>query len=572
MDDELLNMVQNGSQEDIVKVLTEFNRKNAATFCFPEWNLNKKKRLIDGIYHHLKDKSATQCHRVCLESIRILSREKKNLDELFNEDIVDTMVYLAGLLGCEENQSIHQSDLKVINEAQKSLCNLIFNSTVVQRICCNNKCLDGIMMRLKTFKDSNLPHEIKFFDMRMLFLLTALCADVRPKLRCEHHGLIYLMEIVDLIMKSNAERNQNYYRGRKRFSKSSRRGRGQTQDSDSFLIPCLDDDEVDLACEVLKILFNLTVSVDRLNLEEEDEAHFMRLVSILHDILLCETKSVEKQEELQSHTVNLLTNMPHSSYEELLTPLTDIPGGKSEKELEYEGMNMEAVAILLSFLEKRLEQKSMISQKESLSPILSCLGECARSNRIIRKWLKGKILPPLKDVMKKPEEGDSLRNRLVRLMTCVCTDVKELVADLLFVLCKENVGRLVKYTGYGNAAGLLANRGLMRGGQGSGACNYSSESEDSETEEYLAYKEKINPVTGCYEEPKPNPLEGMSDEQKEYEAMQLVNIMDKLSRSGVVQPIKLADDGTPCPVEHILELQEGITIKEEDIQKDPDSD
>ena len=45
-----------------------------------------------------------------------------------------------------------------------------------------------------------------------------------------------------------------------------------------------------------------------------------------------------------------------------------------------------------------------------------------------------------------------------------------------------SVNRMVKYTGYGNCAGLLANRGLMLGGQGQG--DYSSDSEDSETEEY----------------------------------------------------------------------------------------
>lgn len=79
-------------------------------------------------------------------------------------------------------------------------------------------------------------------------------------------------------------------------------------------------------------------------------------------------------------------------------------------------------------------------------------------------------------------------------MTVPDTDVKQLVADWLFVLCKENVGRLIKYTGYGNAAGLLANRGLMLGTCPSGPSTsrdaYSSESEDSETEEYARLKDK----------------------------------------------------------------------------------
>ena len=43
------------------------------------------------------------------------------------------------------------------------------------------------------------------------------------------------------------------------------------------------------------------------------------------------------------------------------------------------------------------------------------------------------------------------------------------------------VARFVKYTGYGNAAGLLAQRGLMCGGKSG---EYSSESDDSDTDEY----------------------------------------------------------------------------------------
>lgn len=40
----------------------------------------------------------------------------------------------------------------------------------------------------------------------------------------------------------------------------------------------------------------------------------------------------------------------------------------------------------------------------------------------------------------------------------------------------------------------------------------------------------INPVTGRVEEKPPNPMEGMTEEQKEHEAMKLVTMFDKLSR------------------------------------------
>lgn len=63
------------------------------------------------------------------------------------------------------------------------------------------------------------------------------------------------------------------------------------------------------------------------------------------------------------------------------------------------------------------------------------------------------------------------------------------------MLSSLTVDRMVKYTGYGNAAGLLANRGLMLGGRGDG--DYPSDSEDSETEEYSQLKEQYVPFLAC---------------------------------------------------------------------------
>lgn len=40
----------------------------------------------------------------------------------------------------------------------------------------------------------------------------------------------------------------------------------------------------------------------------------------------------------------------------------------------------------------------------------------------------------------------------------------------------------------------------------------------------------INPITGHVEEPMPNPIEEMTEAQKEYEAEKLVTMIDKLSR------------------------------------------
>lgn len=48
------------------------------------------------------------------------------------------------------------------------------------------------------------------------------------------------------------------------------------------------------------------------------------------------------------------------------------------------------------------------------------------------------VLPPLRDVKNRPEVGNAMRNKLVRLMTHIDTDVKHCAAEFLFVLCKES--------------------------------------------------------------------------------------------------------------------------------------
>jgi hypothetical protein len=64
------------------------------------------------------------------------------------------------------------------------------------------------------------------------------------------------------------------------------------------------------------------------------------------------------------NTVNLLTNMPRESFEELLTPATDSDTGSepcaaaaasSNDDLVYDGKNMEAIAELLEYLKKHID-------------------------------------------------------------------------------------------------------------------------------------------------------------------------------------------------------------------------
>jgi hypothetical protein len=73
-----------------------------------------------------------------------------------------------------------------------------------------------------------------------------------------------------------------------------------------------------------------------------------------------------------------------------------------------------------------------------LCPILFLLTKCVHYDRSIRKFLRQRVLPPLTDVHCRPEEGTTLRNKLCRLLTAPFTQVRSLVEEFLFILCKEN--------------------------------------------------------------------------------------------------------------------------------------
>ena len=60
------------------------------------------------------------------------------------------------------------------------------------------------MVRLQACKNPDIPHDVKFFTMKMLFLITALRGeDVTPQLKSEL--VMYLTDTLDLILKEAGE-------------------------------------------------------------------------------------------------------------------------------------------------------------------------------------------------------------------------------------------------------------------------------------------------------------------------------------------------------------------------------
>lgn len=514
-----LEALESGDEGKAKPVLDAFIEKHSQTFDLQflttsgQWT-----RIWNALFLYLKS-PASAIHMQCLATLRICSRDKTYINDCLQDEQLDSLLNVANI-GFKNYKAVNSVQI----EALKCLCNLVFQSTKCQDMCLRNASIEGIVNRLKTYKEQMTEYEIYYFDMKLLFLITALNENVRTKVRDDYHGLTYLVETLDVIMRSNDTKE-------------------------------LFDKEVDLINEVLKVLFNLTVrNPTTVSTEEEEESSFNRLAIVMHELVLCRTRSKEKLNELRTNIINLLTSIPTACFSELILQIPD----EASNVKHFEGYNMEAIDILIEYLREKFEGgREKLTQYEILSPVLTDLVKCVKCSAVMRRYIRHVILPPLRDVNKRPEEGTELRNYLCKLLTNPATQLADLSAELLFVLCKENVGRMIKYTGYGNAAGLFANRGLLAG-RSNPIADYSSDSEDSDTEEYKQIQDKINPVLGCYEPTHANPLEGMSDEQKEYEAMKLVQLMEKLNRSGVVKPCKIGPDGRPEPVDHILELQEEI--------------
>uniref|UniRef100_A0A8C9AFS8 Synembryn n=1 Tax=Prolemur simus TaxID=1328070 RepID=A0A8C9AFS8_PROSS len=440
--------VATGEEDVITEALRRYNREHSQSFTFDDAQREDRKRLAEMLASVL-EQGLPASHRVTwLQSVRILSRDRSCLDAFTSRQSLRALACYAGISASEESVT-EPPDMDVVLESLKCLCNLVLSSPLAQLLAAEARLVAKLAERVSLYRERSFPHDVQFFDLRLLFLLTALRTDVRQQLFQELNGVRLLTDTLELTLG------------------------GSPGESPPKLLP---PEETERAMEILKVLFNITFDSVKREVEEEDAALYRYLGTLLRHCVMVAAAG-DHTEEFHGHTVNLLGNLPLNCLDILLT-LESHKGS-----LEFMGVNMDVIRALLSFLEKRLHQTHRL--KESVAPVLSVLTECARRHRPPRKFLKAQVLPPLRDVKTRPEVGELLRNKLVRLMTHLDTDVKRVAAEFLFVLCSESVPRFIKYTGYGNAAGLLAARGLMSGGRPEGQY---SEDEDTDTDEYKEAK------------------------------------------------------------------------------------
>lgn len=433
----------------------------------------KSAQLLEELYTE-KDLSFDETIEL-LSKFRILTREKNLRPELLDDKCIKTLVELSA---------------KNHTEAQKCLSNLILNYAHFRELVIEDyiKCAEerfrkviGNEYYMTDASNSKQIYEVLYYDLRIVFLLSALCSSSRATIRDR------LLEVI--------------------FRMTEREADGFSQENSSLVI------------ESLKTIFNLTL--DKLTHPTLAGRVIIKLFNLLQDketsIKCNDSGATDLKEQLLVNLINLLTNMPEEVYCRLSSA---------------------DVNTILHHLDSQLISYSVASARETILPVLNvCANICKFKEEVRKRWFED-VVGSSKNFEKRPEEYDTLRGRIVKLMTSVDVHLKDIAAEFMYALCGRDTEKFITYTGFGNSAAFLSSRGLLGG---LNERNLSGLGSGEETA-YREIRDKIDPMTGKIEVERKNPMDGMTEEEKEYHAHELASAITKLTNIGLVKPMSINPD------------------------------
>lgn len=226
----ILENLDSQNEENAVKALQQFCSENEKTFTFFHIDINLRRKFIDVILNELTTKDLGLQFKIhALTALRILSRDKDGLGSLTSEKSSFVLLSLAELIpegskptescsnevddtrmkteknrDCGVERVIAASD--VVIEALKCLCNVVYHSSLVRQHCFTNKCTEAIITRVKKwFDNTRLDTNVKYFDLRFLFLLTALENTARVEV-VANNGFCVLTHALDTCIPGKEQR------------------------------------------------------------------------------------------------------------------------------------------------------------------------------------------------------------------------------------------------------------------------------------------------------------------------------------------------------------------------------
>lgn len=159
-------------------------------------------KLCQAVLTVLNQPVQPQCQSTCLETLRILSRDKRVLGPVATRNGILTLARLAciRLPGCDSEPSKEwkfdsAEEERVMVEALKCFCNVVYNSEAAQQVVADVRLGQGLCARLSSL--GSAQHEVGLFSLRLLFLLSALRADIRRRLRQEMNAVELLTGVLE---------------------------------------------------------------------------------------------------------------------------------------------------------------------------------------------------------------------------------------------------------------------------------------------------------------------------------------------------------------------------------------
>ncbi|KAF9574853.1 hypothetical protein EC968_005093 [Mortierella alpina] len=499
-----------------------------------------RRPTVDALMQDLKEGGvARNWHEreriLALQALKTLGRATEGCDSIFTEEGIRTLLYHSGLHKATE-ASIDRTSSR---EALKCLANALLLKPTTRPIF---ERLDGHGQCSALLKRSHLSNESQFLFSRILFLVTIDATTIVKSLLDEHHAV----DNVGVVLKTQLARTPD-----------------GTMFSQSMVLS-----------EALKYLFNLMI-VDP-KIERATEANFSEKEKT--EATGKRFQSPNPLEPPHSHAIHVLLNFPISTSALLVT----------------RSQQATLLSVLLQILDDTLRHSLNTDEEAStdglsngteldeiVPPLVIVLTNIASAGGEGRAALKARMLPEDVDRSKPLDKGNTFSARLIRRMTSMrFPQIRETVSQLLFVVCDEDPAILTRHVGYGNAAGFLMNRnlGVPSSVSGAGADEANSEATErpssgpashhsppaasSSSSTTAAGADKppsptpptpsmpsmpssrryssasaVNPITGAYY-PDPSAIRtamaDMTEEEKEEEASKLLDMFDKLRRTGVM--------------------------------------
>ncbi|KAH7924845.1 hypothetical protein BV22DRAFT_1090227 [Leucogyrophana mollusca] len=175
---------------------------------------------------------------------------------------------------------------------------------------------------------------------------------------------------------------------------------------------------------------------------------------------------------------------------------------------------------------EQCKREGEASLDEIINPLAILIARFCLADEDVKIRLRQWLIPSDLDRTHPLEGRADLLGRCLRLLGSVYhPQLKNAMGEMLYAMCDSDATTLCGYLGYGNVAGFLFHKGVLRAPPTSlgGAPITTSTGE------------AINPITGIVERPAPEGPE-MTDEEKEREAERLFLLFDRLEKSGAVPP------------------------------------